>query len=209
MNEKLTVCLTACGRPDLLRITLDSFFKFNTYPVEEFFVYEDSGTDCNKEFEKLYPVTWLNEGERKGQIHALDTLWSNVKTDWAYFVEEDWEHLKPGFIERSFEIMKKHEDVLQVRLWYEEYGRHPFKIVDGVKFLMREPDFWAGTNFNPSLRRKKDYELIAPFSKHTVFNREKPWKSESIISKIYHKLGFRAALIEGYINHIGYDRHVH
>lgn len=206
----MDVCLTACGRPDLLEITLDSFFKFNTYPINNFFVYEDSGTDCNKEVEKKYPfIHWINLGERKGQIIALDTLWSNVTTDYAFFLEEDWETLKSGFIEKSLEIMEENPDVLQVRGWYEDYGRHPMRERNGVKYLMTEPNLWSGTNFNPSVRRKKDYELIAPFSKHTDFNREKPWKSEAVISKRYHRLGFRAALIEGYLNHIGWDRHVH
>lgn len=41
----VSVVLTSCGRPDLLIRTLDSFFRFNTYPVSQFIVVE-MGRPC-------------------------------------------------------------------------------------------------------------------------------------------------------------------
>ena len=40
--KKITFVLTSCGRVELLNKTLDSFFKFNNYEIEEMFLVEDS-----------------------------------------------------------------------------------------------------------------------------------------------------------------------
>ncbi len=75
-------------------------------------------------------------------------------------------------------------------------------------FGMMAPLFSA-IRFNPSLKRKSDYDLIAPFSKHTTWNAEKPWKCEADIAKVYTELGFRAAILpDRYIKHIGEGRHI-
>ena len=40
--KKITFVLTSCGRLELLNKTLDSFFNFNDYEIEEMFLVEDS-----------------------------------------------------------------------------------------------------------------------------------------------------------------------
>ena len=42
MNDKMSFLLTSCGRLNLLDRTLESFFKFNNYPLEELYLTEDS-----------------------------------------------------------------------------------------------------------------------------------------------------------------------
>ena len=42
-SKEVTVVLTSCNRPDLLEKTLDSFFKYNTYPITTFNIIDDSG----------------------------------------------------------------------------------------------------------------------------------------------------------------------
>ena len=41
-NKKVTVVLTSCNRIKLLDKTIESFHKYNTYPIEEFIIIEDS-----------------------------------------------------------------------------------------------------------------------------------------------------------------------
>jgi len=41
MND-VSLVITSCGRFDLLERTLDSFFKYNTYPIKEVIITEDS-----------------------------------------------------------------------------------------------------------------------------------------------------------------------
>ena len=42
-NRKVTVVITCCGRLGLLRRTLNTFKKYNTYPIEEYIIVDDSG----------------------------------------------------------------------------------------------------------------------------------------------------------------------
>ena len=42
MKHKVTFVLTSCGRVDLLDPTLESFFKKNSYKLEDLFLVEDS-----------------------------------------------------------------------------------------------------------------------------------------------------------------------
>ena len=40
--EKVTFVLTSCGRLDLLEQTLNSFLRYNNYPIERYIIVEDS-----------------------------------------------------------------------------------------------------------------------------------------------------------------------
>lgn len=213
-SKKVTCILTSCGRQDLLAITLESFFKFNTYPIEEFLIYEDSGCEgINDELKKLYPdIKWIEPKERTGQITALDSLWQSVKTEYAFTMEDDWETYKSGFIEKSMFILEKHEKIMQVWLREkEDTNQHPVDWSSNLDFGIMKTNngLWAGTCFNPSLKRKSDYDLIKSYGKHTQFSFKTPWKSEAAISQLYYRLGFKAAILpHGYIKHIGWERHV-
>ena len=47
--KEVTVVLTSCGRLDLLTRTIESFNKFNTYPITKFLLIDDSGDKKFKE----------------------------------------------------------------------------------------------------------------------------------------------------------------
>lgn len=213
-GKEVTICLTACGRPDLLELTIESFLKFNTYPIKQFMIFEDSGTPCNDSLHERYPfITWMGGETRQGQIIAIDSMYSKVKTPYIFHLEEDWQFYREDFIERSMEILEKDSKIGMV--WLRELkdtNQHPI-IFSGEYGIMKtnHNGLWGGFCFNPGLRRKADYDLIKSYSKHTQFNRKQPWKSESVISQLYAKLGFRAAILlnpDGYVKHIGENRHV-
>jgi len=208
--KEVTVILTSCGRFDLLRITLDSFFKNNTYPIKEFIVFDDSEMDLSELIKEYPKIEWHGQAKRAGQIEALDFLWSLVHTPYAFTMEDDWETLKPGFIEASMKVLEQCPNVLQCWLNTDPTNVQPIEwITDDYGIFKTSGNLWSGTRFNPALKRKADYDLIAPFSKHTEWNPAKPWKSEADISKVYHKLGFKGAILPTtYIRHIGQNRHV-
>ena len=52
MEKEVTLFITSCGRPELLKKTLLSFVKYNTYPIEEVILCEDSGIKCIVDFVK-------------------------------------------------------------------------------------------------------------------------------------------------------------
>lgn len=213
MSKEVTVCLTSTGRWDLLRITIESFLKFNTYDIKEFFVHDDSRDDIPQDLKDDFPmVMFVRPAERiiKNQIRSLDYLWWFVQTPYAFFGEDDWEFTKEGFIEDSMEIMETDPKILMV--WIKELEEHNASPVEWnmhYGIFKRMPQLWSWHRFNPSLKRKADYDLIAPFSKHTTFNPSKPWKAEADISQVYHRLGYTAAILpEAYMRHIGGGRHV-
>lgn len=211
--SNVTCILTSCGRQDLLQITLESFFNFNTYPIKEFYIYEDSGIKgINDVLKGMYPeIKWIESCTRYGQIVALDTLWQAVTTPYAFTMEDDWEFYREGFIEASMAILEHNQYIMQVWLREkEDANKHPILWGKDYGVFLNGAGLWAGTRFNPSLKRKSDYDLIGPFSKHTTFNKNAPQKSEAAISKVYHSLGFKAAILPvGYIKHIGSQRHVY
>lgn len=210
-QPEVTCILTSCGRFDLLRITLESFFKHNTYYVKEFWIYEDSTQPIPDDIASAYPfIKWAGANVRYGQIYALDVLWTMVTTPYCMTLEDDWEFLHPGFIEASMKVLEQRPSVLQCWLNTDPTNTQPIEwITDEYGIFKTSGGLWSGTRFNPALKRKADYELIAPFSKHTEWNPAKPWKSEADISKEYYKLGFKGAkLSKDYIRHIGEGRHV-
>lgn len=212
MNE-VTCILTSCGRFDLLRITLDSFFKFNTYDIKEFYVYEDSDQIVPTYLKQQYPlIRWLDYGSSYNQIKALDELWSRVTTPYAFTMEDDWETYRGGFIEASMEILEAHPKIMHVWLReLEDMNQHPVEWNLGETFgrLKASGNLWSGTRFNPSLKRKSDYDLIGSYGKYATFDPHRPWKAEATISQVYYKFGFSAAILpQGYIRHIGQNRHV-
>lgn len=213
-SKEITFLLTSCGRQDLLEITLESFLKFNTYPIKEYFIYEDSGIPgINDKLKVQYPfINWIEPKFRTGQIVALDTLWGKCNTPYAMMYEDDWETYRPGFIEASMEILENNPKIMQVWLREkEDTNQHPVIYTPGKPYgiMASNNGLWAGTCFNPSLKRKADYTLIKSYGKHTQFDKRRPWKAEAAISQLYNRLGFKAAiLLQGYIRHIGWERHV-
>lgn len=225
MSKEVTVIQTSSGRFDLLRITIESFLLHNTFPIKEWIISDDSGQQFPKELEQGFPFinfyTTEETGILKNQIDSLDFLWAQVHTEYVFQKEDDWEFTKEGFIEHSLAILDTNPDILQVWLIQpEEHNVSPIEWGhtaynwDKVSLLQfgifkRMPQLWSWHRFNPGLKRKADYDLIAPFSKHTTFNPAKPWKAEADISQVYHRLGYTAAILnEPYMRHIGGGRHV-
>lgn len=210
--SEVTACLTSCNRPDLLARTLESFYRFNTYPINRFIVYEDSGTKCNGELQLQYPdIEWMDAKERIGQIKAIDKMYQTVETPYIFHMEEDWEFYKSGFIEASMKILDS--DPMISMVWIREKddtNQHP--IIWHQDFGIMKTNhqgLWSGFCFNPGLRRLSDYKRFNAYGNHTQFSRSKPWLAEAAISKLYAAAGFRAAILkQGYVKHIGEGRHV-
>lgn len=219
--KPVTVILTSSGRFDLLRITIESFLKFNTYPIKHWVINDDSGLSIPYELVNDFPfIEWFPQLPRviiKNQIASLDLLWSKVTTPYAMVLEDDWEFTREGFIEDSMRILEDEDNDQILQVWLiqpEEHNVSPIQWGYGNSefqygIFKRMPQLWSWHRFNPSLKRLEDYKRIAPFSKHTAFNPAKPWKAEADISQVYHKLGYTAGILpEAYMIHRGEGRHV-
>ena len=221
MPSDTTVVVTSCGRPDLLQVTLDSFFHWNTYDIEKIVVVEDSGkvgiVDPLKSRYQHRPVHWIEHPTRKGQISSIDDAYAQVTTDYIFHCEDDWEFYRGSFIEGSKKILEHRKDILQV--WIRELddtNGHPISPeiyqAGDVTYRMPETDyrnFAHGFTFNPGLRRLADYTLIGSYGGHVVYNTVNPQISEMLLGCLYKALGSRASiLMQGSCRHIGDGRHV-
>jgi len=209
-GKKVTCVLTSCGRHDLLERTLDSFFQFNTYPIDHFIVMEDGPLVPWKLAEKYPDVIFLCTGKRVGQVAAIDMAYSFVKTEYIFHMEDDWQFYKSGFIEQSMAVLEEYQKIICV--WIRslsDTNNHPL-IKGGPDFKLLSTRYhWKGFTWNPGLRRLRDYQLIRSYGNHVKWDPLKPWTAEQNIGILYFKMGFMAAILNGgFVRHIGTGRHV-
>lgn len=204
---EIDVVCTTCGRPQLLKKTLESLNYF--YPLKYFssvVIHEDMpGTD-NSELKTLFGnARFLEDGRKKGHMMSIDRLYREVKTDFFLHIEDDWEFLRGGFIEESSSVMLPHKDCMT--MWLRAHGdtcEHPF--LSNGRFLQMSTnhDHWAGFTLNPGLRRKSHYDFS--FSEVAYPNRGP--MAEVAIGQLMKSKGLVAAITKdarGYVRHIGED----
>jgi hypothetical protein len=210
---KVTVCLTSCGRYDLLEKTLESFFRYNTYPIQTFIISEDTDFD-GEAMDKIIEIFRKYASKdlhlhifmsKVGQIASIDRMYALVDTPYIFHCEEDWLFTRPSFIEKSIEILEANPMILQVHLREQnDVNGHPvvpicedFDILEHGKKGSR----WHGFSFNPGLRRLSDYKRI-----HGGYASV---GHEVDLSEYYNNLGYIAAITkQGYVRHIGGGRTV-
>jgi len=218
--KEVTVCLTSCNRFDLLCRTIDTFRKFNTYPIKKFYITEDSGVVSMKEkIEARYgdSVTLLFHSSKKGQVASIDEMYSLVDTDYIFHLEDDYTFYRSGFIEDSIKVLENCENINQV--WIrgnmltesqsEHYLEKEILSVDGVKYKMvisPNSGYWCGFSFNAGIRRRSDYTKIFPNGFTPYHNVEEPYLSEVACNKVAMDNGYRACqLMVGYCDTAGYE----
>lgn len=220
-DQRITAVLTSCGRPLLLRRTLQSFLKHNDHPLYQLIVVEDGSTILRQVADEFGDrnINWLATGERVGQIASIDYAYSHVKTPYIFHLEDDWEFYRSGFIPASLAVLRDQPKCLQV--WIRrlmDTNKHPVELycyrsggVSWRRMALNFRDTWHGFSFNPGLRRMRDYVAIGGYGHFAKFEFNKPLLAEKAINKIYHKRGFYAAILaeeEGFVRHIGKAEHV-
>lgn len=213
-DSDISLVVTSCGRFDLLRRTLETFDTFNTAPIKEVFITEDSGDraveDCIPQSWKGH-VTFFVNNPRLGQLRSVDLAYSSVKTDWVFHCEDDWAFYRPGFVEESRRLLEADEAALQV--WLRSFAhdlqvhspyvfRHDRRLVDEIPFYRvgSDKEDWQGFSFNPGLRRLADYQSVAPFAQYD---------GEKDLSRIYANLQRHALILENdAVLHTGFGDHV-
>ncbi len=222
-KSDVTVVITCCGRFDLLKETLNSFFKNNTYPIKKIIVTEDSG---NNEVYKAIPeqhkehFTVIVNKENLGQIKSIDKAYALVDTDYIFHCEEDWVFYRKGFIEDSKAMLESNHKVYQVwlRSFYHDIQRdYPFHTlgddisannVTAYRLLSSNPK-WQGFSFNPGLRRLSDYHAISGGYSSFLDESNSSSSVESALSRHMKDNHMFAAILENdAVAHIGYGHHI-
>ena len=210
MVDKITMIVTSCGRGDLLKKTLDSFDKYNAYPIDRRIIIDDSGDPAfQNTLMQDYGVNYevIANNPKIGHLASIDLAYSRVKTPLIFHCEDDWEFRRPGFIEESIQILKGDPKMLQVWIREKYDSAHPeipeiYRTSTGLPYQrMSQWDEWCGFSWNPGLRRLSDWQDVGGYAS---------FKNESVISKHYQAQGYFAGrTLDGYCIHIGWNRHIH
>lgn len=218
----VTYIITACGRPDLLKTTLESIGNFNTYQgVREMFIVEDSGVhgvnDFALDMDIGFPIHLVYNRVNIGQIKSLDKVLSLVKTSYCMSGEEDFEFFKPGFIEAA---MGMHQAATErgdklVTTWlraHDDTNYHPFveNSDPGLPYHTmstefraphndpKQPDLkelvWSGFTMNPGLRTRDSYFAVGRLWQDLADDPATERTGEYQLNTLYNQLGFIAAI---------------
>lgn len=230
-GDEVTLVITSCNRPHLLEKTLESFIKYNTFPIKCAFIVDDSGfINCNtivvNKFNK-FPIHQVYNKKNIGQIQSIDKVYSYVTTPYIFHCEEDWEFIRSGFIEKSMSIFKSLPDEKIYTVWlrpHNETSGHPIIFDNENKgYYIMKKDFsyvdkgqtytWGGITFNPGLRRTCVCMLYHPYSlvcDPLIFNNKK-YIGEYSVNKKYTENGYYSCILDhkdGYVKHIGGGEHI-
>lgn len=222
--SEVTIVLTSCNRQNELKITLKSFFKFNTYPIKKIIVIDDSGINgCIDEAIKEIPENIekqiIYNEKNIGQTKSIDKAYSLVDTEYIFHCEDDWEFYDYEFIEKSLEILSKNKMIYTV--WLRPYANFrvlnngqpvmPKKYDNLYRFLgsFRErTNTWNGFTFNPGLRRTDVCKLLLPYQQFIGSKLCNVGGVEQALSNLYFNKGFFSVITlneNGFVKHIGWN----
>jgi glycosyltransferase involved in cell wall biosynthesis len=212
-RNMVSVVITSYNRIDLLKRTISTFNRINTYPISKFIIVDDSdNTEMHKELRKLYPnYIILTEGH-KGLVESIDKAYSLIDTPYVFHSEDDYEFYRPDFIQRLLAVLENDKSIMQIwiRAMNDVTGQPILPelcYVDDVSYyIMGEHQEWYGFCFQCGLRSMDAYKKVSPYTQHspvTDFLSQRECK----IGIAYHKLGYKAAILpEGYAIHTGFGR---
>jgi hypothetical protein len=211
MNSNACIVMTSCDRLDLLERTLRSFMEFNTYPIKELIIRDDSGIseiwgdtgELLMDMRLPFPFRLLEVGQL-GQTESIDTMMRTVSTPYIVHMEDDWDFYG-DFVEKAIRVLEDDSSIVQV--WIRPIDDSPVK--RNLKYYQEgSKDYsilipWGDSNgwsFNPHVRRIKDWK---PYTDYPNIGATK----EDSIGRIHISEGRKTAwLMEGYCKHTGWTK---
>jgi len=215
--KEVTLFITSCGRPALLRRTLESFVKFNTYPIKLAILCEDSGIKGVADFVRdilPYDTILCYNDARIGQMKTIEKYTPLITTQYVFHLEDDYEFFAGGFIELSFKILESDSKISQVLLEDEQYRFPTIDINNSLCLKCMTSDGSIPNENNgdgplscyswrPSLKNIKIHKLRMPYEL---------WDDEYTIELAVNKIEMYSVISRlhpnGFCKHIGKDAHV-
>jgi len=198
---EVTAIFFSCRRIELLKQVVEAFEKFNTYPIFETIIVNDSGENAiHDQLRQMYPnYTLVLHPENVGLMKSIDIGYSHIKTEYFFHCEDDWMVTKEGFIEKSLEILNHFPKIEEV--WLDDYNNH---LLENFQLRTREgsewfgiaainQDGWHGFSTACALKRLSDYKKVEPYS--NIERGATIWHHERAIGQKYYELGYRTAVL--------------
>jgi GT2 family glycosyltransferase len=212
MFSDVTMVLTSCNRPDLLKETITSIPKETLDKISTKILVDDSAnqewfSELKEENENGYLKNWtiLYNTEKLGQPASIDRAYSHVNTKYVFHCEDDWFFEDGDFIDKSLPILEKYDNIIQVT--FRKDSPHPAEDVlyeegtdSAFRILIPGYNGWPGFTYNPNLFKFSAYQEIKPVV----------GKSERDVGLIYNKKEYYTVSLEHKtVYHIGDGRHVY
>ncbi len=164
----ITVTLTMCCRPQLLRKTLDSLLlcMLDKEHVTRWIAMDDgSATADLYEMARRYPFFEVICNDLKGHPSALNALLKEVQTDYFFHLEDDWLFKTPArLIEQCWDVMHAEPKIGSVGLRGFNFGSKPAPGPTGSCYgLHGPPSPWPGFSLNPGLFDRAKVLAAGPF----------------------------------------------
>lgn len=206
--DLVTICVTSCGRLDLLEATLASFRRHN---LGGSYILSEDLSDANviAEAKKLYPeMIVLSGDDRLGLMGSIDRLYAAATTQYIFHLEDDWQFDGPVDWTAALALLDARDDVanVSVRAFDEikdKYRARSTGAATGnaefrVMHQNAHPEFF-GWSTNPGLIKRSLYNDYAPF---------KRMLHDQMSARIKQDGRTVAFLLPGVARHIGQDRTV-
>lgn len=207
-DSDITCFILSCNRLDVLDKTITSFNETKQYTVK-YVIVDDSAE------EGIFETLVSRYGDysdvicfprNRSQWWAMDFMVSYCDTEYIFYLEDDWELLRPGYLQMSKQILEKYREIGVVDIsWrtFEWQGIDSYdkKLIDGM-FFWKKP--WKITDYHlawhmwvgsPNLKRRDDLVMLGRVEK---------WHSEWNIDREFTALGFKGVFLDGeYARHLG------
>lgn len=209
-DSDITCFVLSCNRLDVLDKTINSFLASKNYDVKMVIV-DDSAEEgvfeiLSEKYGSFSDIICFPKN--RSQWWAMDFMVSYCDTDYIFYLEDDWELLKPGYLQQSKQILEKYRDIGTVDIsWrtFEEQGYETYdkNLIDDCfyyKKVWRISDYhlsWYGWIGSPNLKRRDDLILLGRVEK---------WHNEWNIDRRFKALGLKAVYLnDRYTQHLGDD----
>jgi hypothetical protein len=212
-----TTFILSCNRLDVLRKTIKSFIDTRDY-ITKMVIVDDSAVEGV--FEKLVEeygsfCDVVCFPRNRGQWWAMDFMVSFCDTEYIFYLEDDWEFLKPGYLMDSKRILQKFRHIGTVDIswrtfeWQgiDSYDKNlvTFAADDGTMVSYYNKKAWKITDYHlrwygwvgsPNLKRRDDLIWLGRVEK---------WHAEWNIDRKFLALGYKAVFLGGeeYVRHLG------
>jgi glycosyltransferase involved in cell wall biosynthesis len=207
-ESDITSFILSCDRLNLLEKTINSFLETSKEETKLVIVDDSANPEVFDKLVDRYGKKFdiICFPENRGQWWALDFMVSYCYTDYIFYVEDDWEFLLPGYLQKSKAILTRYRNIGNVdisRRTYEEYGHITYddRLIDNefnFKKHWRISDkhlFWVGWQGSPNLKRRDDLILLGRVEK---------WHNEWNIDRRFHALGLKSVFLKDkYVEHLG------
>jgi glycosyltransferase involved in cell wall biosynthesis len=209
-DSDTTTYVLSCDRLEILDRTLQSFFATRDYPTKMVIVDDSARPGVFETLVERYGhlADVICFPRNRSQWWAMDFMVSYCDTEYIFYLEDDWELTRPGYLTQSRQILERHRDVGVVDIsWrtfeFQGIDSYERELIDG-QFYWKKPwkitdehlawYIWCGS---PNLKRRDDLIMLGRVEK---------WHNEWNIDRKFVSLGFRGVFLDGeYARHLGDD----